>query len=195
MSQLVNAMPDRSGSKVNSPANITRREFLYYVWAGSMVLAMGGSVAAATLFAMPRWSRTLYKLFLVSSDRLPKSGEPPMLYAPMLGEPEIWLVNHEDKLYAHANICTHLKCRCLVWDESAKIFNCPSHGTQYSADGSYRAGPAPRGLDRYEYSFVNHDQREIASTYKGEPLNLAHYANAVGVQIYPDRLLMGKLRS
>ncbi len=193
MRQFSNAMPDRSGGKV-LPPNITRREFLYYVWAGSMILAMGGSAAAAALFAMPRWSRTRFKHFLIPFYTLPQNGDPPMLYAPMRGEPEIWLVNREDKLYAHANICTHLACRCLRWNESAKIFACPAHGTQYAADGSARGGPAPRGLDRYEYSLVNHAQEEIANTHKGEPLNLTHYANVAEVQIYPDRLILGMPR-
>lgn len=34
-------------------------------------------------------------------------------------------------------------------------FGCPCHGSQFDNEGNRTAGPAPRALDRYEFSIVN----------------------------------------
>lgn len=44
--------------------------------------------------------------------------------------------------------CPHLGCRvpqCLT----SKWFECPCHGSQYNQVGEKKAGPAPRGMDRF----------------------------------------------
>lgn len=48
--------------------------------------------------------------------------------------------------------CTHLGCRVPACETSG-IFECPCHGSIYSAVGEYRAGPAPRGLDLFPLVF------------------------------------------
>lgn len=44
--------------------------------------------------------------------------------------------------------CVHLGCR-VPWCSSAQWFECPCHGSQYNRVGEKKAGPAPRGLDRF----------------------------------------------
>ncbi|MEO1061459.1 MAG: Rieske 2Fe-2S domain-containing protein [Actinomycetota bacterium] len=47
--------------------------------------------------------------------------------------------------------CPHLGCRvpeCVT----SQWFECPCHGSQYNRVGEYKAGPAPRGLDRFPVS-------------------------------------------
>ncbi len=173
---------------------ITRREFLNYVWAASMLLAMAGSATAATLFAMPRFNWERLRKYFIGWDGIPASNTSPILFKPTEGL-GIWLVNVDDKLYAHANICTHLACKCLHWDENAKIFACPAHGAQYMANGNYRAGPAPRGLDHFDYGLLDRNKKLMAITRQGEALNLMHYPDVAGVQIYPENLVLGKLRN
>jgi Rieske [2Fe-2S] domain len=34
-------------------------------------------------------------------------------------------------------------------------FGCPCHGSQFDTEGNRTAGPAPRALDRYEFSIRN----------------------------------------
>ena len=44
--------------------------------------------------------------------------------------------------------CPHLGCRvpsCLT----SQWFECPCHGSQYNQVGEKKAGPAPRGMDRF----------------------------------------------
>ena len=44
--------------------------------------------------------------------------------------------------------CVHLGCR-VPWCQSSQWFECPCHGSQYNRVGEKKAGPAPRGLDRF----------------------------------------------
>jgi cytochrome b6-f complex iron-sulfur subunit len=44
--------------------------------------------------------------------------------------------------------CPHLGCR-VPWCASSQWFECPCHGSQYNRVGEKRAGPAPRGMDRF----------------------------------------------
>jgi len=44
--------------------------------------------------------------------------------------------------------CPHLGCR-VPWCESAGEFECPCHGSRFNRVGEYRAGPSPRGFDRF----------------------------------------------
>ncbi len=46
--------------------------------------------------------------------------------------------------------CAHLGCP-VRWFEESKLFLCPCHGGAYYQDGSYAAGPPPRGLYEYEH--------------------------------------------
>jgi cytochrome b6-f complex iron-sulfur subunit len=47
--------------------------------------------------------------------------------------------------------CVHLGCR-VPWCPSSQWFECPCHGSQYNRVGEKKAGPAPRGLDRFGVS-------------------------------------------
>jgi cytochrome b6-f complex iron-sulfur subunit len=47
--------------------------------------------------------------------------------------------------------CVHLGCR-VPWCKSSQWFECPCHGSKYNRVGEKKAGPAPRGLDRFAVS-------------------------------------------
>ena len=44
--------------------------------------------------------------------------------------------------------CVHLGCR-VPFCQSSQWFECPCHGSKYNRVGEKKAGPAPRGLDRF----------------------------------------------
>jgi cytochrome b6-f complex iron-sulfur subunit len=50
--------------------------------------------------------------------------------------------------------CVHLGCRVPSCPTS-QWFECPCHGSQYNQAGEKKAGPAPRGLDRFAMSVSN----------------------------------------
>jgi len=50
--------------------------------------------------------------------------------------------------------CVHLGCR-VPWCAPSQGFECPCHGSKYTAIGEYFAGPAPRNLDVFELESAN----------------------------------------
>ena len=48
--------------------------------------------------------------------------------------------------------CPHLGCR-VPWCQTSQWFECPCHGSKYNAVGEKKAGPAPRGMDRFAIAF------------------------------------------
>ena len=44
--------------------------------------------------------------------------------------------------------CVHLGCK-VPFCVSSQWFECPCHGSKYNRAGEYKAGPAPRSLDRF----------------------------------------------
>jgi cytochrome b6-f complex iron-sulfur subunit len=54
----------------------------------------------------------------------------------------------EQGLVALYQRCVHLGCR-VPWCQSSQWFECPCHGSKYNRVGEKKAGPAPRGLDRF----------------------------------------------
>lgn len=44
--------------------------------------------------------------------------------------------------------CPHLGCR-VPWCQTSQWFECPCHGSKYNRVGEKKAGPAPRGMDRF----------------------------------------------
>lgn len=50
--------------------------------------------------------------------------------------------------------CPHLGCR-VPECASSQWFECPCHGSQYNQVGEKKAGPAPRGMDRFGVAITN----------------------------------------
>ena len=137
--------------------NVSRREFLNYVWAGSLAIFMAASGGAMLAFAMPRFGEGefggMYTVGTVS-EKLPASDSPPVNFPDL----RFWLVNIGPKeaakgggiegLVALYKVCVHLGC-LYAWVDSTVRFECPCHGSKYQADGTYIEGPAPRDLDRF----------------------------------------------
>jgi cytochrome b6-f complex iron-sulfur subunit len=137
--------------------NVSRREFLNYVWIGSLAIFMAASGGAMLAFAMPRFKEGefggTYTVGTVS-ETLPAPDSTPVNFPDL----KFWLVNVGPKeaakgggiegLLALYKVCVHLGC-LYAWVDSTVRFECPCHGSKYQADGTYIEGPAPRDLDRF----------------------------------------------
>ena len=55
---------------------------------------------------------------------------------------------------AYSINCAHLGCP-VRWVEESELFLCPCHGGVYYRDGSWAAGPPPRGLYTYPVRVKN----------------------------------------
>lgn len=76
--------------------------------------------------------------------------EPPgtrALVAGLAGDPTYLIVKEDDTLDPMGIVdnCTHLGCT-FPWNAIDQQFQCPCHGSRYSADGSVVRGPAPLPL-------------------------------------------------
>ena len=62
--------------------------------------------------------------------------------------PESLLVAMRQGLSVLSQKCPHLGCR-IPECATSQWFECQCHGSQYNRNGEKKAGPAPRGMDRY----------------------------------------------
>jgi len=51
----------------------------------------------------------------------------------------------DGELHAHSSACSHLGCH-LHWNSFETCWDCPCHGSQFSADGAVLNAPAVNGL-------------------------------------------------
>ena len=122
---------------------IKRREFLANAWKTGVVL-IGGAGAWTTWDLLQPLPTSGFggKVRTVPADSVPVGGvvEVPQARA--------YLVNLDGELIAMSEKCTHLGCK-VPYCASSNQFECPCHGSVFNRIGEYRAGPAPRGMDRY----------------------------------------------
>jgi cytochrome b6-f complex iron-sulfur subunit len=156
--------------------NISRREFLNYVWAGSMAIFLAASGGAMFAFMMPRFNEGefggTYTVGTVS-EKLPAPDSPPVNYPDL----KFWLVNIGPQAAAKGGgiegivalykVCVHLGC-LYAWVDSTVRFECPCHGSKYHEDGTYIEGPAPRDLDRFRVVITDGE-----GNLKGETVSTA----------------------
>ena len=177
--------------------NITRREFLNYVWAGSMAIFLAASVGAMYAFSLPRFQEGefggTYTVGTIA-EKLPAPDSPPVNYPNV----KFWLVNVGPKtaakgggregLVALYKVCVHLGC-LYAWVDSTDRFECPCHGSKYHEDGTYIEGPAPRDLDRFRVVIT--DAKGTLVTETVDDKSSPNYG--APIQLPPDTSLVIKV--
>lgn len=163
-----------------SADGLTRREFLYYIWGGSMALFLLEFSGLMVWFMLPRFREGEFGgTFTLSVDDLPDKNAPPFDFP----DGRFWLVNvdTEDPIGCermwHADgdkgpivgtaaiykVCTHLGC-IYSWNDPNNRFECPCHGSKYRLDGRRIEAPAPRNLDRFKLSALDADENVLATS-------------------------------
>jgi nitrite reductase/ring-hydroxylating ferredoxin subunit len=80
-----------------------------------------------------------------------------------------FVTQHEGALRGLYQRCPHLGCR-VPFCSSSDRFECPCHGSVYNLIGEYIAGPAPRGMDRFEISIQeDHVMVDTSTVVEGPP--------------------------
>ncbi len=173
------------------PGGVTRREFLNYIWGASMALLLAESAVLTYLFSFPRFRAGDFggKIAVGVSEFPQLNGNP----APN-NVGKFWMVSTEKGVMTHYKICTHLGC-IYGWDESAKIFSCPCHGSQFQYDGTYRAGPAPRGLDRFSFEVVDATDKVLVESKDGTAIDLKKYPDAAKILVNTGNKITGIARA
>lgn len=160
-------------SNTPTPLPMTRREFLYYIWAASMALFMAETGGAILWFAYPRFKEgTFGGKFELDVSQLPAPDTGPQAF----DEGRFWLVNLGDKdvsdprlpgdypqtkgVKALYKICVHLGC-LYKWVPTNDRFECPCHGSKYLPSGVRVDGPARRNLDVFTIHALDASGNEI----------------------------------
>lgn len=147
------------------PRPMNRREFMFYIWGASMVLALAGGAGAILWFAYPRFREGEFGgVFTVPVSNLPAAGSAPQENA----QGRFWLVNLDSGVLALYKVCTHLGC-LYKWTPAADRFECPCHGSKFEKDGDWIEGPAPRDLDRFVVQVVDGSGNVVSETVVGDP--------------------------
>ncbi len=144
--------------------SMTRREFLYYIWAASMALFTAELGGAILWFSVPRFAAGEFGgIFELDVAEVPPVDSGPKGY----DAGRFWLVNvgegNIERQYtehpvtatdypqtpgvkALYKICVHLGC-LYKWVPTEDRFECPCHGSKYLPTGVRIDGPARRNLD------------------------------------------------
>jgi cytochrome b6-f complex iron-sulfur subunit len=159
---------------------ITRREFLYYIWGGSMAILLVEFSGLLVWFMLPRFREGEFGgTFTLPIDTLPDKNAPPFNFP----EGRFWLVNLDttvevgcERMYeapgddgqivgtaAIYKVCTHLGC-IYAWNDPNNRFECPCHGSKYRLDGRRIEAPAPRDLDRFKLSALDDSDNVLATS-------------------------------
>ena len=144
-----NPLPEQSGTGAGH-RDISRREMLTYVWAGTLAVMTLGSGLAAYQFLYPHKNANTFggKFHLGAAADLPPVESEPQANV----DGRFWLVNTEDGPRAFSNVCprsraiSHVR---IIWDPVRSRFDCPVCGSKFSREGHYIEGPAPRSLDQF----------------------------------------------
>lgn len=80
--------------------------------------------------------------------RYPKDNSAALAAAKKVYKPAVYKDMSELGIVALYQRCVHLGCR-VPFCPTSQWFECPCHGSKYNRVGEKKAGPAPRGLDRF----------------------------------------------
>ena len=167
---------------------LTRRLFILGGFWSTLALAFVGLTGPSLDFWWPRTVAGAARRVFVSSDRVPKQGDDPVV----IPEGRFFLVNlppgttpngeeTPGGLLALWRKCPHLGCT-VPWRADFTFlgrtgwFRCPCHGSTYTKEGGILvAGPAPRPMDLFTVE-VQPDKSVVVTTgvtvaIKGGPEN------------------------
>jgi len=169
---------------------INRREFLNFAWLASLGFLALDVAGLTYFFAMPRFKEGEFGgvVTVGKSSELPDPTAGPANYPKV----KFWLSNSEQGLSAIYKVCTHLGC-LYNWKDQEDKFVCPCHGSQFTKQGEYIQGPAPRSLDRFIVQVVDPASGEVLATSPedGSPLPLPDNPEAI-IQVDTGSRITGK---
>ena len=161
---------------------MTRREFLYYIWAASMALFLAETGGAILWFAVPRFKAGEFGgVFDLDIAAVPPVDSGPVAF----DSGRFWLVNNGPKELDHQytyngdklktdypqqpgvkalyKVCVHLGC-LYKWVPTNDRFECPCHGSKYLPTGIRVDGPARRNLDVFVIQAVDASGKVLDET-------------------------------
>jgi cytochrome b6-f complex iron-sulfur subunit len=122
---------------------MSRRSFLVRAWKwGAGLIALAGAWTSWDFLRPGPAEGFGGKVRTVPASEVPDSGVLEIRSA------RGYLTRVDGEVVALWWKCPHLGCK-VPWCDSSAEFECPCHGSVFNRVGEYRAGPAPRGMDRF----------------------------------------------
>jgi len=176
-------VPDEEKLKVN------RREFLNFAWLASLGFLSINIAGVTLLFTLPVFKEGEFGGVVTlgpASDLQPEGSSPENF--PKF---KFWLSNTEEGVSALYKVCTHLGC-LYNWRDQETKFICPCHGSQFTDNGQFIQGPAPRSLDKFVVQVVDPTTGEIVAetSPEGNPLEIPENSDLI-VQVDTGKRLPG----
>jgi cytochrome b6-f complex iron-sulfur subunit len=170
--------------------SINRREFLNLAWLASLGFLTVNLAGVTYLFSMPRFKEGEFGgvfTFGKVSDLPEKNAAPTNI-----PKVKLWMSNSDAGVTAIYKVCTHLGC-LYNWNTQEGKFICPCHGSQFTHDGEYIRGPAPRSLDRFVVQIVDDGGNVLSETdpASGGPVSVPDNPSAT-VKVDTGRKIIGK---
>ncbi len=133
------------------PENISRRDFLSFIWKGLGGLALLEFGGVFLAYLQPRLAEGEFGSVITvgAVDDFPAGS------VTHITNGRLYLVRLDDGGFmALYHRCTHLGCT-VPWDQAANQFICPCHNSQFDMAGEVLNPPAPRPLDLFPVAFVD----------------------------------------
>jgi hypothetical protein len=130
-----------------------RREFLYYLAGGALLLGVGGGVAAISSFLQVRLREGI-EYYTLDIDAIESMTDSPITIYDDQRRRWAHLVSLDTGLKAFRAACpfelSYSAAKVSVgWDGPEHRYKCPACGSQFRLGGEYIVGPARRNMDQY----------------------------------------------
>ena len=142
-----------------------RRRFLRRIGQWSVVAALSTQFAGVVRAFVPRVLYEPSKKFKLGTPAQYPEG---VTFVPAH---RLFVVRERNQFHVISAACTHLGCT-VEWKAEGSEFDCPCHGSKFTADGERFAGPAPGALPLYPLSvsgdgfLVVDSAKTVPSTYR-----------------------------
>ncbi|MDP1808666.1 MAG: Rieske 2Fe-2S domain-containing protein [Actinomycetota bacterium] len=73
---------------------------------------------------------------------------------------EVAAFGRDGQMIVLENVCTHRGCQ-TIWNPDEKTWDCPCHGSRFSADGQVIQGPARAPLKPLRFEVVDDDLKLV----------------------------------
>lgn len=136
-------------ARIAEPKGISRRRFLLYAWAATVLAFLGEGVGILLNFLRPRVKKGGFG----SKVSVGKVEDFPVGTVTYFRKERFYLSHLEGGFLALYRKCTHLGC-IAYWEGENKRFYCPCHAGVFNEKGEVLAGPPPRPLDLFPVEIV-----------------------------------------